>query len=44
MFEKGMLRRIFGPRREKVARGWRGLHNDELHNLYPLPSIMRMVK
>jgi len=29
-----MLRRIFGPKREKVAEGWIGLHNEELHNLY----------
>jgi hypothetical protein len=28
------LRRIFGPKREEVAGGWRRLHNEELHNLY----------
>jgi hypothetical protein len=24
--------------------GWRKLHNEELHYLYPLPSIIRMIK
>jgi hypothetical protein len=32
--ENRVLRRIFGPKREKVAGGWRRLHNEELHNLY----------
>jgi hypothetical protein len=34
LFENRVLRRIFGPRREVVAGGWRRLHNEELHNLY----------
>jgi hypothetical protein len=25
------LRRLFGPKREEVAGGWRRLHNEELH-------------
>jgi hypothetical protein len=29
-----MLRRMFGPKREKMSEGWRRLHNEELHNLY----------
>jgi hypothetical protein len=24
--------------------GWRELHNEELHNLYSSPSIIRMIK
>jgi hypothetical protein len=32
-FEKGVLKRIFGPKREEVAGGWRRLHNEELHKL-----------
>jgi hypothetical protein len=32
----------FGPKRDEVTGGWRKLHNEELHNLYPSPSIMRM--
>jgi hypothetical protein len=33
MLENRVLRRIFGPKREEVAGGWRQLHNEELHNL-----------
>jgi hypothetical protein len=43
MFENRVLRRMFGPRRYKVTGGWRKLHNEDLHNLYPSPSIIRMV-
>jgi hypothetical protein len=43
IFKKRVLRRIFGPKRDKVAGGWRKLHNEELHNLYALPSIIRMI-
>jgi hypothetical protein len=27
-----------------VARGWRGLHSDELHNVYALPDIIKVIK
>jgi hypothetical protein len=30
--------------RDEVTGGWRKLHNEELHNLYSSPSIIRMVK
>jgi hypothetical protein len=36
--ENRVLRRIFGPKRDEVTGGWRGLHNEELHNLYFSPS------
>jgi hypothetical protein len=36
--------RIFGPKRDEVTGGWRKLHNEELHNLYSSPSIIRMIK
>jgi hypothetical protein len=39
-----MLRRIFGPKREEVAGGWRRLHNEELHNLYTSPNINKAIK
>jgi hypothetical protein len=29
VFEKRVLRRIFGPRRDEVIRGWRKLHNED---------------
>jgi hypothetical protein len=44
MFENRVLRRIFLPKRDEVTRGWRKLHNEELHDLYSLPSIIRMIK
>jgi hypothetical protein len=44
VFENGALRRIFGPKRDGVTRGWRELHNEELHNLYSSPSIFRIIK
>jgi hypothetical protein len=42
--ENRVLRRIFGPKRDEVTGGWRKLHNEELHNLYSYPSIIRMIK
>jgi len=44
MFESRLLRRIFGPKREEVARGWRRLHNEELHNLYTSSDSIRVVR
>jgi hypothetical protein len=38
------LMRIFGPKRDEVKGGWRKLHNEELHNLYSSPIIIRMIK
>jgi hypothetical protein len=39
-----VLRRIFGPNRDGVTGGWRKLHNEELHNMYSSPSIIRIMK
>jgi hypothetical protein len=44
VFENRVLRRIFGPKRDEVMGDWRKLHNEELHNLYSSPSILRMIK
>jgi hypothetical protein len=44
VFENRVLRGIFGPKRDEVIGGQRKLHNDELHNLYCSPSIIRMIK
>jgi hypothetical protein len=44
VFENRVLRRIFGPRRDEVTGDWRKLHNEELHNLYSSPNIIRMMK
>jgi hypothetical protein len=34
VFESGVLRRIFGPKRDEVTREWGKLHNEELYELY----------
>jgi hypothetical protein len=34
----------FVPKRDDVTGGWRKLHNEELHNLYSSPSIIRMIR
>jgi hypothetical protein len=44
VFEDRVLRKIFGPRRKEVAGGWRILHNEELHNLYSSPNIIRVIE
>jgi hypothetical protein len=46
VFENRLLRRklVFGPKRNEVIGGLRKLHNEELHNLYGSPSIIRMFK
>jgi hypothetical protein len=44
VFENRVLRRIFWPNKEEVAGGWRRLHNEELHNLYTSPNIIRVIK
>jgi hypothetical protein len=44
VFENMVLRIIFGPKRVEVIGGWRKLHNEELHNLYRSPSIIRIIK
>jgi hypothetical protein len=41
VFENRVLRRIFGLSRDEVTGGWRKLHNEELHNLYSLLSIIK---
>jgi hypothetical protein len=44
VFEKRVLRRIFDPKRDRMTRGWRKLHNEELHNFDSTPSIIRTIK
>jgi hypothetical protein len=44
VFENRVLRRIFGPKRDEVTGKWRKLHNEELHDLYSSPGIIKMVK
>jgi hypothetical protein len=44
LFENRVFRRIYGPKRDEVTGGWRKLHNDEIHNLYSSPNIIRMIE
>jgi hypothetical protein len=44
VFENRVLRRIFGPKRDRVTGGWRKLHNEELHNLFSSPSMISIIK
>jgi hypothetical protein len=44
VFENRVLRRIFGLKRDEVTGEWRKLHNEELHDLYSSPSIIRIMK
>jgi hypothetical protein len=41
--ENRVLRKIFGPKGEEDV-SWRKLHNDELHDLYSSPNIVRVIK
>ena len=36
MFENGVLRRIYGPKREEVTGVWKKQHNEELNDFYCL--------
>jgi hypothetical protein len=44
VFDNRVLRRIFGPKRDRVTGGWGKLRNEELHNLYPSPSLIRIIR
>jgi hypothetical protein len=44
VFDNRVLRRICGPKRDWVTGEWRKLHNEELHNLYSSPDIIRQIK
>jgi hypothetical protein len=44
VFENRVLRGIFGPKRDRVTREWRKLHNEELNDPYSLPNTVRVVK
>ena len=44
VFENGVLRRIFGAKKDEVTGGCRKLHNEELNDLYSSPNIIRVIK
>jgi hypothetical protein len=43
VFENSVLRKIFGPKREEDG-SWKKLYNDEIHNLFSSPNIVRVIK
>jgi hypothetical protein len=43
VFENGVLRKIFGPKRDEVTVEWRKLHNEEHRDLYSSPDIVRVI-
>jgi len=44
VFEKWVLRRIFGPKRDEVTGEWRKLHNEELNDLFSSLNVIRVIK
>jgi len=44
VFEKRVLRKIFGPKRDEVTMEWRKLHYEALRDLYSSPNIVRIIK
>jgi hypothetical protein len=44
VFVNRVLKRMFGPMRDEAIEVWRKLHNEELHNFYSSPGLIRMIK
>jgi len=42
LFQNRMLKRIFGPKRDRVTGEWRKQHNEELCDLYSSPNFFRL--
>ena len=43
VFENRVLRRIFGPKRDRITGEWRKLLNEELTDLYCSPNIVQVI-
>jgi hypothetical protein len=44
VFENGVLRLIFGPKRDEVTGELKKLHNEKLNDLHSSPNIVRVTK
>jgi hypothetical protein len=44
VFDNRVLRKIFGPKKDEITRGFRKLHNEDLQNLYLWSNIIRVMK
>jgi hypothetical protein len=43
VFGNMVLKKIFGQKKDELTGGWRKLHNEELHDLYSLPSVIGII-
>jgi hypothetical protein len=39
-----VLRKTFGAQAEDVTGNWWRLHKEEIHNVYSLPNVIRVIK
>jgi len=44
VMENGVLRRIFGRKRDEVTGEWRKLYIEKLNDLYSSPNNIRVIK
>jgi hypothetical protein len=44
LYERKLMKRIFGWKRDEMKGRWRNLHNEELHNFNFSVTIIRMTK
>jgi hypothetical protein len=44
MFKNMVLREMSGQKKDDIIRGWRKMHNEELHKLHLSRNIIRMIK
>jgi hypothetical protein len=44
VFESRLWTRIFGPKRDEVTGKWRKLYNEERHEFYTAPNVVRVIK
>jgi hypothetical protein len=44
VFKNGVLRSIFGPKRDEATRERRKLHSEELNEMYSSSNIIRVIK
>jgi hypothetical protein len=43
VFEKKVLRKIFGPKRKGVTGNWRKMHTEDLSDVISSPKIIRVI-